>query len=583
MSGKKRLKNSRKVANTLMHVGAWRLHLVRVAFACLVVGLAWRLADIQVIDPDFLREQGDARHLRDVSVVAHRGMLLDRHGEPLAISTPVHSVWINPQEHKMSDLELAQLASVLNIKQSLISKKLNLNKKREFMYVKRRVSPEVAKKVMQLKIKGLALQREYKRYYPAGAVTAHLVGFNNVDDHGQEGLELIYNSHLQGVQGLKRMVRDSRGNFVGGGEQLKATKAGENLQLSIDLRLQHLTYQSLKSTVDKFHAHAGTAVILDVQTGEILSMVSLPSFNPNNRRNLKLSHLRNRAVIDLFEPGSTVKPFTVASALKSGDYTLESTIDTRSGKFRVGEHVIEDHQDYGIIDLATLIQKSSNVASSKIALTLEPEQLWNDFVAFGMSEPTGIYFPGEAIGTMPDLRTWSKNDRAVMSYGYGLNTSALQLAKAYMTLANGGISRPVSFQKIDETPQGRRVFSKDIMANVVTMMKAVVKPGGTARRAAVENYTAAGKTGTVEKLINGQYVKGKDKSLGRYSSLFAGIIPADKPRLVMVVMVDDPQGKDYYGGLVAAPVFSEVMTGAMRLLNITPDNVQDSMMLVAQK
>lgn len=575
-----KIKNKR---NTLMKVGAWRLHLVRLFFVSFVIVLGWRLADIQVVNPDFLRDQGDARHLRDVKVVAHRGMILDRHGEPLAVSTPVHSVWLNPQKIVMSDEELKQLSTLLNIKQSTIKQKIKDNKVREFSYVKRRVRPEVAKKIKQLKIKGVALQREYKRYYPAGEVTAHLVGFNNIDDHGQEGLELIFNEHLEGVPGLKRMVRDSRGNFVSGGEQLKSTKAGQNLQLSIDLRLQHLTYKSLKATVDKFHAHAGTAVILDVKTGEVLSMVNIPSFNPNNRKNLKLSHLRNRAVIDVFEPGSTVKPFTVASALKSGKFTLESKIDTRPGKLKLGNHIIEDHIDYGVIDLAKLIQKSSNVGASKIALELEPEQLWNDFVAFGMTTPTGSYFPGEALGRMPDLRTWNKHDRAVMSYGYGLNTSALQLAKAYMTLANGGISRPVSFQKIDGVPQGRRVFSKDIMTQVVSLMKAVVKPGGTAKRAAVENYTAAGKTGTVEKLINGEYVKGKDLSLGRYSSLFAGIIPADNPRLAMVVMIDDPQGKDYYGGLVAAPVFSQVMTGAMRLLNVAPDNIQNSMMLVAQK
>lgn len=564
---------------TLSHVGAWRLHLVRLVFISLVVGLGWRLADIQVVNPDFLRNQGDARHVRKVPVVAHRGMILDRHGEPLAISTPVHSVWLNPQDVATNNAKLGQLARLLKIKHSSIKAKIKKNKKREFVYLKRRVSPELAEKVKQLNIEGVALQREYKRYYPAGEVTAHLVGFNNVDDHGQEGLELTFDSNLQGVPGLKRMVRDSRGNYVGGGEQIKATKAGQNIRLSVDLRLQYLAYQSLKSTVDRYRARSGTAVILDVQTGEVLAMVNQPSFNPNNRRNLNLNDLRNRAVIDLFEPGSTVKPFTVTSGMKSGEFTLKTQIDTRPGTIKISGHTISDHNNYGVIDLAKLIQKSSNVGSSKIALTIKPEQLWQDFAAFGMAKATGGFFPGEALGNMPDLQTWRKLDQATMSFGYGLNTTALQLAKAYTVLANGGISRPVSFQKLDkeEIPLGRRVFSKDVMTDVVTMMEAVVKPGGTARRASVDNYTVAGKTGTVEKLVNGSYVE------GRYQSLFAGIIPADKPRLAMVVMVDDPKGDDYYGGLIAAPVFAEVMTGAMRLLNVTPDNVPESQIVVARK
>lgn len=564
---------------TLSHVGAWRLHLVRLVFISLVVGLGWRLADIQVVNPDFLRNQGDARHVRKVPVVAHRGMILDRHGEPLAISTPVHSVWLNPQDVATNNAKLGPLARLLKIKHSSIKAKIKKNKKREFVYLKRRVSPELAEKVKQLNIEGVALQREYKRYYPAGEVTAHLVGFNNVDDHGQEGLELTFDSNLQGVPGLKRMVRDSRGNYVGGGEQIKATKAGQNIRLSVDLRLQYLAYQSLKSTVDRYRARSGTAVILDVQTGEVLAMVNQPSFNPNNRRNLNLNDLRNRAVIDLFEPGSTVKPFTVTSGMKSGEFTLKTQIDTRPGTIKISGHTISDHNNYGVIDLAKLIQKSSNVGSSKIALTIKPEQLWQDFAAFGMAKATGGFFPGEALGNMPDLQTWRKLDQATMSFGYGLNTTALQLAKAYTVLANGGISRPVSFQKLDkeEIPLGRRVFSKDVMTDVVTMMEAVVKPGGTARRASVDNYTVAGKTGTVEKLVNGSYVE------GRYQSLFAGIIPADKPRLAMVVMVDDPKGDDYYGGLIAAPVFAEVMTGAMRLLNVTPDNVPESQIVVARK
>ena len=564
---------------TINHVGAWRLHLVRVVFIGLVLGLTWRLADIQILHPDFLRDQGDARHVRHVAIPAHRGMILDRNGEPLAISTPVHSIWFNPQDISADSAQLTQLAKLLNIKVSSIKKKMKegTKKQREFVYLKRRVTPELAGQVKQLNIKGVALQREYKRFYPAGEVASHLVGFNNVDDDGQEGLELTYNETLKGVSGLKRLLRDSRGNYVGGGEQIKASKDGQNISLSIDLRLQYLTYQALKETVKKHHAHAGTAVILDVNTGEVLAMANQPAFNPNNRRGLKQASLRNRAVIDLFEPGSTVKPFTVASGLKSGLFTTETEIDTHPGRFKVNRLIVKDHRDYGVINLATLIQKSSNVGSSKIALALKPEQLWQDFTSFGMGTLSGGYFPGENMGRMPDLRTWKKVERATFSYGYGLNTSALQLARGYTVLANGGILRPVSFTTLDSAPVGYRVFSNDIMDSVRTMMTGVVKLGGTASRAAVENYTVAGKTGTIKKASRGGYAE------GHYLSLFAGMIPANNPRLAMVVMIDDPQGEDYYGGLVAAPMFSKVMTGAMRLLNVTPDDMPLSKMLVAKK
>jgi cell division protein FtsI (penicillin-binding protein 3) len=567
----------KRQTKAVKNVGVWRLNLVRLMFITLVLGLGWRLTDIQVLNADFLRDQGDARHVRKVPVAAHRGMILDRHGEPLAISTPVHSVWLNPQEVDVDHVDLKQLAQILNIRLGVIQKKIKTNKKREFIYLKRRVKPGLAAKVKDLKIAGVALQREYKRYYPTGEVASHIVGFTNVDDEGQEGLELAHDNVLTGVPGLKRMIRDSRGNYVGGGEQLKATKAGQNISLSIDLRLQYLTYQALKSTVNKFQARSGTAVVLDVKTGEVLAMVNQPSFNPNNRRGLKASDFRNRAVTDVFEPGSTVKPFTVAGGLKSGEFTLKSEIDTRPGLFKVSGHTIKDFRDYGKIDLATLIQKSSNVGASKIALSMEAEDLWQSFSAFGMAEATGAYFPGEAMGSMPDPQSWRKLDRATLAYGYGLATTALQLARAYTVLANGGILRPVSFLKTDQIPMGRRVYSNDVMKQVLTMMEGVVKVGGTAQKAAVANYTVAGKTGTIKKATSGGYAD------DQYLSSFAGIIPAKNPRLAMVVMVDDPQGDKYYGGLVAAPVFSEVMTGAMRLLNIAPDDLPMNQMQVVQK
>jgi len=563
--------------NKSNHINVWRLNLVKIVFIGLVIGLGYRLADIQVIHPDFLRNQGDARHVRKVPIVAHRGMILDRHGEPLAISTPVHSVWMNPQEMTGDATEIKALAKALNLDSKKISRKLEQNKNREFVYLKRRVTPNIVEKVKQLNIAGVSLQREYKRYYPTGEVAAHIVGFTNVDDHGQEGLELTYNDILTGVPGLERMVRDSKGNFVEGGEQLKPAKHGENIKLSIDLRLQYLAYQSLKSAVTKHQARSGAAVILDVHTGEVLAMVNQPSFNPNNRYGLKTSDYRNRAVTDLFEPGSTVKPFTVSTGLKSGEYTTSSIIDTRPGYMTVSGKPIRDHRDYGQIDLATLIEKSSNVASSKIALALEPDYFWQGFASFGLGEPTGAYFPGEAVGHLPDPQSWRKLDRATLAFGYGVATTAVQLARAYTVLGSGGILRPVTFIARDDAPLGRRVFSTDIMHDVVNMMKKVIEPGGTATRAAVANYSVAGKTGTAKIAIAGGYAE------KRYVSVFAGVIPANNPRLSMVVMVDDPQGKEYYGGLVAAPVFSEVMTGAMRILNIAPDNLPSSHLQVALK
>lgn len=558
-------------------IGVWRLNLVRFMFILVIAALSWRLADIQVLNSDFLRHQGDARHLRTVPVAAHRGMILDRHGEPLAISTPVHSIWLNPQEVDVEDPKLKTLAKTLRVKYRTVKSKVKKNQQREFVYLKRRVTPELAKAVQTLNINGVELQREYKRYYPTGEVASHVVGFTNIDDAGQEGLELAYNDILSGVPGLKRMVRDSKGNYVEGGEQIKANKDGQNIQLSIDLRLQYLTYQALKSAVNQHRASSGSAVILDVHTGEVLAMVNQPSYNPNNRRGIKTRDLRNRAITDVFEPGSTVKPFTVAAGLKADVIDISSVIDTRPGNIKVSGHTIKDFRNYGEVDLATLMQKSSNVGATKIALSMKPETLWQSFAAFGMAEATGAYFPGEVMGSLPDPQSWRTLDRATLAYGYGLATTALQLARAYTVLGNGGVINPVSFVKLDETPLGRRVYSNDVMRQVRAMMEKVVQVGGTARKAAVANYRVAGKTGTIKKATAGGYTEDE------YLSSFAGLIPASNPRLAMVVVIDEPKGEEYYGGLVAAPVFSQVMSGAMRLLNVAPDNLPDVQLLVAQR
>ena len=551
-------------------MSSWRLNLVKVAFITVVIILIAYLVDMQLHEADFLQKQAKSRHQRNIDIVAHRGMILDRHGEPLAISSPVHSVWVNPQHFEPSREQLKKLGQVLNITAGQLQGKLKNTATKHFVYIQRGVSPDIASAVKALKIPGLALQREYKRYYPAGEVTAHILGFTNIDDKGQEGVELSHNAQLEGTNGKKRMYRNGIGQFVEGGTLLKKEKDGENIQLSIDLRLQYLTYQALKQAVNHHKAASGSAVIVDVNTGEVLAMANQPTFNPNNRRALHAADYRNRAVTDLFEPGSTIKPFIIASALKSKKFTTASIIDTSPGIFKVGTHTIKDFRDYGQIDLTTLIQKSSNIGATKVALAMEPDQLWQDIQRFGFGLATGAYFPGEVLGYMPEPESWQVLDRATMAYGYGLASTTLQLARAYTILANGGKAYPLRFLKATQAPSGEQIYSKQVTKKVMAMMEAVTQAGGTSTRAAVDNYRVAGKSGTAKKMA----ANGRDYAENNYQSVFAGMIPASDPKLAMVIMIDDPQGEEYYGGLVAAPVFSKVMTSAMRILNITPDNVE---------
>ncbi len=561
-------------ANTT--ISPWRLRVVRAVFLAVLAGLAGKLFLLQIVNMSFLQEKASQRHVRYVSVPAHRGMILDRRGEPLAISTPVPSIFANPRMMDSNDPKLKQLAYLLKLDYKATQRKIKARSSSSFLYLKRRVMPDIAKQVMALDIKGVSLQREYKRYYPTGEVVSHLIGFTNVDDVGQEGLELTFDDRLQGELGKKRMIRDRKGAFIEGGETIKVDRPGENLNLSLDLRIQYLAYQSLKAAVEKHKARSGSAVVLDVRTGEVLAMVNQPSFNPNNRRGVKLDVFRNRAVTNLYEPGSTVKPFTVTAALDSGKFTTETIIDTSPGSFQVAKgFTVKDTHDYGAVNLATLIQKSSNVGASKIAMELAPEELWNVFSKFGLGHKTDGNFPGEATGRLPNQKTWRKLERASLSYGYALTLTPLQLARAYMVIANDGKLQPVRFMKSDNVPVGKQVFEPELMTTIREMMEGVVQAGGTATRAAVPFYSVAGKTGTAKRHIASGYQD------GHYIASFAGMIPAKDPRLVMVVMIDDPRGGTYFGGTVAAPVFSEVMTGAMRLLNIAPDAVPEPVMQVA--
>lgn len=550
-----------------------RRNLILVVMVGAFLLLVWRAVDLQVVNKGFLQGQGDARYLREVADPAHRGMITDRYGEPLAISTPVDSVWADPQVLTQARESWPRLAKVLGVKKDALVRLLASKRNKEFVYLKRRVSPDVASKVMELKIPGVALAPEYKRFYPAGEVAAHVVGFANVDDVGQEGMELVYDDHLKGVPGSKRVIKDRFGRIVENVERVSEPVPGKDIALSIDRRLQYLAYRELKKAVKGNRADAGSAVILDVHTGEVLAMVNQPAYNPNNRGNLKSEHLRNRAVTDVFEPGSTVKPFTVAAALESGQFKPHTNIDTRPGRFRVGRKTIRDFRDYGVIDVSTVIQKSSNIGASKMALAISPEYLWNAFVSMGLGEITGSGFPGESAGLLTDYGAWHEIERATVSYGYGLSVTTLQLARAYASLATDGRSMPVSFlrrSKLDAEEMAslyEPVFSSKSLSAVRGMLESVVLKGGTGTKAAISGYRIAGKTGTVKKSKFGGYTEDS------YLSLFAGMAPVSDPRLVMVVVVDEPRGEEYGGGAVAAPVFSRVMAGALRMLDVTPDNL----------
>ncbi|MCP3871372.1 MAG: penicillin-binding protein 2 [Gammaproteobacteria bacterium] len=542
--------------------------------------LVWKAVDQQIFETDFLQREGQRRHLRVVEVSAHRGMITDRLGEPLAISSPVDSVWANPWVLAPERFALAPLAQVLGKKTDDLRQLLARRSNRSFVYLKRRVNPDLAERLNKVlekhEISGVGLQREYRRFYPAGEVFAHVVGFTNVDDKGQEGLELAYENWLQGVPGKKRVIRDGQARVVRDVESIRVPVNGRDLALSLDRRLQFLAYRELKAAVKHNKAKSGSAVMLDVRTGEVLAMVSQPAYNPNGSKSGRRGRFRNRALTDVFEPGSTMKPFTVAAALETGRYDPDTKIDTRPGVLKVGRYKVKDIRNYGVIDVSTVIAKSSNVGVSKIAMGLSEEELWSFFSSMGFGESAETGFPGEASGQLTPPGGWAKIDHATLSFGYGLSVTPMQLAQAYGVLAADGVRRPVSLLRIDQAPKGTRVLSRKTARAVRTMMKAVVSPAGTAPGAAVAGYQVAGKTGTVKKSISGGYAD------DRYMAVFAGMAPASDPRLVMIVMIDEPRAGKYYGGQVAAPVFSKVMAGALRLLNIPPDAVhQDGARLAA--
>ena len=544
-----------------------RLLLLLVFFGFTV--LAARALYLQGLRNDFLQQKGETRYARVIEISAHRGMVTDRNGEPLALSTPVESVWAAPADANLSAEQRAKLTRLLGIDAIELKRRL-AESDRDFVYLKRQLPPEQAAKVVQLNLPGVFLQREYRRYYPAAEVTAHVVGVTGVDDNGQEGIELAYQDWLSGKAGSRRVIKDRLGRVVEDIESIRAPQQGRELALSIDQRIQYLAFRELKSAIALNEAKAGSLVVLDVTTGEVLALANWPTYNPNNRDTFKTGRSRNRAVVDLFEPGSTLKPFTVAAALESGLVSPGSMIDTEGGHYTIGNRTIHDAHPEGILTVAQVIQKSSNVGSAKMALAMAPQKMWTIFSEVGFGTQTKVGFPGEATGRLRAYQTWKPIEQATMSYGHGISVSLLQLARAYSVFATNGELMPLTLVKRDQPVEGKAVISPRTAMAVRKMLEMVTQLGGTATRAQVAGFRVAGKTGTAHKLIGASYAP------DRYVSSFVGFAPASNPRLIIAVMLDEPGGKSYYGGEVAAPVFSNVMAGALRLLGIEPDAALDN-------
>jgi cell division protein FtsI (penicillin-binding protein 3) len=559
----------RKSVNAV--IPRWRYYLVMLSLVSLPLILLVKVAQLQIIPNeergvDFLQAQGDNRSIRQVVVPAYRGVITDRNGEPLAISTPVTAIIANPQQVRDQDLD--RLSVAMNTSTVQLRARLKRYRNKSFMYLERQLPTEQAARILDLGLAGISGRREYKRFYPAGEVTAQLVGFTDINDSGQEGMELAYDTWLTGEPGSKKVVKDRAGRVINDISLVKPARSGENLRLSIDLRVQYAAYRALKAAVQKHQAKSGSVIVLDVITGEVLAMVNQPSFNPNDRSYLKSESTRNRAMTDIMEPGSTVKPFTILAALESGKFSVDSVISTSPGYVKVDYKTFVDSSNYGDLKLAEVLSKSSQVGTTKVALALDPDSTRELFQRVGFGEVVGSGFPGETLGRLPAYRKWDPVTQATFAFGYGLSVSSLQLARAYAVLANDGIRREVSLLALESEPESVRVIDPEISRQVRHMLRAASGLKGTGKRAMIDGYSVGGKTGTLHK-VNPE--GGYDQS--RYMSAFAGLSPIENPRLVTVVVIDEPRHGDYFGGLVAAPVFSEVMGNALRLLQVTPDQM----------
>ncbi|MGQ9425990.1 peptidoglycan D,D-transpeptidase FtsI family protein [Gilvimarinus sp. F26214L] len=577
---KKQQKTNRRASNAMRSPASqpvimrWRLLATVGICAILATALLWHIARLQVLPSTergykFLQTQGQARSLRVEVINANRGVITDRNGEPLAVSSPVLSVCANPQVLMEARDQWQPLAEALGVPPRELADQINRYSQREFMYLRRHLAPATAQEILERDFPGVFPQQEYQRFYPAGEVAAHLVGFTNIDDAGQEGIELAYETWLRGTPGAKQVMKDRRGRTIEEVRLLNAAQPGKDLSLSMDLRLQYMTYRALKSAVTQHDAVSGSAVILDSATGEVLAMVNQPSFNPNNRRSVSAAAVRNRAMTDLFEPGSTMKPLTVLAAMETGKYKPHTTIDTSPGYVRVPGKIFQDPVNYGVMDVTKVITKSSNVGTTKIAMDLDPDYVRNFFFRMGLGQSTGSGFPGESTGDLPNHSPWSAVERATFAFGHGLQVTTLQLAQAYSVIANGGQRKPVSLLRLGENESRQmpveRVLDERLGRQMLAMMETVLEPGGTATRARLQSYTAAGKTGTARK------VEGGDYSYDAAFSVFAGIAPASDPRIVVVVMINEARKGYSGGGEVAAPVFADIAENALRILQVAPD------------
>ena len=547
---------------------SWRRSVVVVGFAALALLLVGRVTYLQVLQHDYLTSQGASRQLRTLEIPAHRGDILDRSGDPLAISTPIDTFWGVPETLAAQPVKMLTVAKLLDLDGQALHKRIETasSKGREFLYVKRHVPPELVDQVQALNVQGLDVLREYRRYYPSGPAASHIIGFTGIDDKGREGLEMAYDEWLAGEPGSRRIVQDRTGREITELNILEPAVTGKALFLSIDRQLQYFADKALRDAIDKHDAESGSVVVMDTRTGEVLGMVNYPSYNPNNVDDRTGGRQRNRGVTDVFEPGSTMKPFTIAAALESGDFKPEDLVYTSPGYYQIGKYKINDLNDYGWLDLNGIVTKSSNVGISKVANQLVPEQMWSIFDDFGFGHPTGSEFPGEVAGYFNHPTLWHRSEQASVSFGYGVSVTALQLTRAYAALANDGVMPVVSFIKNEKPVNGHRVIDVSIARDIRSMLESVIVKG-SGKRAKVPGYTVAGKTGTAHRSQSGGYAE------DRYASLFAGFAPASDPRLAIVVVVHDPKAGEHFGAAVAAPVFAEVMSHALRLMGVEPDDI----------
>jgi cell division protein FtsI (penicillin-binding protein 3) len=546
-----------------LSLSQWRARLVLVVLLAGMATLLGRSLYLQGVHNEFLQAKGESRYARVLEVPATRGRIADRNGNLLAVSTPVSSIWALPSDaSRLEPGQLRQLAQLLEMNVAELNNRIVNG--RDFVFLKRQVSPELAGKVAKLDLPGIYQQSEFRRYYPSGEVMAHMLGFTNVEDRGQEGVELAFERLLAGQPGARRVIKDRRGQVVEDVESIRLPRDGEDVALAMDARIQYLAYSSLREAVQQHRAKAGSVVVIDVRTGEVLALVNAPAFNPNNRAHLSGEQLRNRVFTDTFEPGSVMKPFVAAMAIESGKFRASTVIDTYSGSFNIGNNTIHDTHPYQTLTVAEIIRKSSNIGTARMALAFEPEHMWALYDRLGFGSPPGLGFPGEASGNLRPAKTWKSIEQATMSYGHGISVSLIQIARAYLAFARDGDLVPLSLTRVDAPPVGVQVFSPRVAREVRQIMETAVSPGGTGVRAQITGYRVAGKTGTANKIENGRYVN-------KYVSSFVGLAPVSNPRLVVAVMIDEPSANQHFGGTVAAPVFAQVAEGALRALGVAPN------------